>query len=297
MKKIFSSQQLQDDFYDNGFVEIGPLDTTDIDKLVSGYNDLRPDDKFDPEVNNVNPYNTSTYHCTFLDTNINYKKQVQALIRKNITHYVEKYLIDYKILQASFYVKPPHKGEFQIHQNWPCLMDDRQTSLTLWIPLISTNEQNATVCFVKGSHKIFNNIESTNVLPFFHNYKKELIDQYLKPHNVQLGKGILFCDSIIHWSPANLSDQSRPAVQITLIPAQEDPIYYYIDKNNISSDVEMYKIDSDFFVVNTLDTAINRPTQYEYLGKIKNPNEEVPFESFKDRLQNHISHRNNFYGL
>ena len=297
MKKIFSSQQLQDDFYDNGFVEIGPLDTTDIDKLVSGYNDLRPDDKFDPEVNNVNPYNTSTYHCTFLDTNINYKKQVQALIRKNITHYVEKYLIDYKILQASFYVKPPHKGEFQIHQNWPCLMDDRQTSLTLWIPLISTNEQNATVCFVKGSHKIFNNIESPNVPPFFENYKKQLIKKYLKPYPVKAGKALLFCDSIIHYSGINLSHTPRVAIQVTLIPVNSETVLYYIDKNDPSSKVEIFKVDPNFFIVNSIDSAINRPDQCELIDKIKNPNEEVPLETFKYRLKNHNNIRRKFYSL
>jgi len=297
MNKIFQNQKLQDQFFKNGFVEIGPLHKTDFNKFVNGFNKLRPDDKFDPEVNNVNPYNNSTYHCTFLDTNINYKKQVQALIKNCFHHYIEKYLIEYRILQASFYVKPPYKGTISIHQNWPLLMDGRQTSFTLWIPLISTDEKNGTICFVQGSHKIFNNIESPNVPPFFENYKKQLIKKYLKPYPVKAGNGLLFCDSILHYSKDNLSNKPRPAVQITLIPAQSDPVLFYINKVDPLSDVEIFKIDSDFFVINTLDAAINQPTQYEYLGKIKNPNEEVTFETFKYRLQNHNSIRRKFYGL
>ena len=62
--------------------------------------------------------------------------------------------------------------------------------------------------------------------------------------------------------------------------------------------LDQLKIDSDFFVFNTLDVAINRPTKYEYIGKIKNPNnQDISFDVFKDRLKNNENIRNEFYGI
>ena len=45
MNKIFHNQKLQDQFFKNGFVEIGPLHKADLNRLVNGFNKATQEEK------------------------------------------------------------------------------------------------------------------------------------------------------------------------------------------------------------------------------------------------------------
>jgi hypothetical protein len=134
-RPIFFDPDLEASFMARGCAQTPLMSAPQMDDLVSAYAAMRPADGFDPRTNQANPFNASSYHCTFLDTNIGYKRQVQALIERVCLPAISRLVDDYKVLTANIYVKPPGAGLFQIHQNWPTCRNFDETSITVWIPL------------------------------------------------------------------------------------------------------------------------------------------------------------------
>lgn len=75
---------------------------------------MRPDDNFAPDARN---------HCSFLDTNLEYKRQTHGVIQQAFGGHIQDVLHEFRLLNGNFYVKPPGTGEFQVHQNWPAVTD------------------------------------------------------------------------------------------------------------------------------------------------------------------------------
>jgi len=274
--QIFKDLEHQE-FYDkNGYIVVDMLSEAEMTKIKEDFSKLKPSDNF---VSSANSINKNNYHCTFLDTDKDYKKEVARVIAENFDKKLEKYLVDYKILTANFYVKQPNKGNFEIHQNWPTLEKLDETSLTIWAPLHDTFKKNGTIHVVPGSHKLFDYIETVHTPGFFKNYEKELIENDLIPLELKEGQAVIFCDTLIHWSPINNDVKPRIAIQIETIPKQEQGIMYYYDKD--LEKFAMYAVDKNFFIENTVEIFFSKPTNLKLIGYKENPNKNVDYAEFK----------------
>jgi ectoine hydroxylase-related dioxygenase (phytanoyl-CoA dioxygenase family) len=280
-RKIFKSEHQQDEFDKYGYVVVPFLMEEELRDLKSEFQKLEPSDNFFPK---PGPINQSEYHCTFLDDNLEYKKQANDLIRKIFGPGIEKYLADYKILTGNFYVKQPNMGIFEIHQNWPTTQDLDVTTLTIWSPLHDTNVENGTLHLVPGSHKLFPYIENLYYPAFFKEFEEELIREHLIPIELKEGEAIIFCDTLIHWSPKNKSESPRIAVQIETIPKEESPVFYYYDSNN-PDQFEMYHTPPEFFETNTIQAFMKKPKGLEFVGRKENPNREISYMEFLELIK------------
>src|SRR5579871_1897399 len=138
MRRVFNDNALQQHFITAGYNQVPMLSEAEVATILAEMDKMRPNDRFAPE-------GQITYHCSFLDTNKSYKHQVHNLIQEVFAPYAAKYLANYRIVNANFYVKPPHQGDFKLHQNWPILADLNDTSVTIWCPLQDTYRENGTL--------------------------------------------------------------------------------------------------------------------------------------------------------
>jgi hypothetical protein len=283
MRKVFLIEEDNQIFLEKGFVKKQLLSGPELEYLSKALPELTPNDKFDPTVNPTNDFNLSSYHCTFLDDNITYKRAVDDLIRNVFSGLIHQHLDNYSILTSNFYVKPPGKGLFQIHQNWPTLQNLDLTTVTIWVPLHDTDASNGTLHVVEGSHKMVGDIAAVGAVPYFSNIEDLLIAEYLKPIPLKAGECLIFCDSLIHWSPQNNSDQPRIAIQIEAIPTEEQAVLYYFNPERPEV-FEVFEVNSSFFIENSIEAVINRPTGLKSLGTIKNNNRILDHAEFKEKL-------------
>ncbi len=281
MRRIFHSEEHEQTFSEQGFIKVPWLSKKEVAELLEKTQALNPADNFNPD--NSTGSNQSTYHCTFLDNNTIYKRAANELIKKVFEPYIDKLVKDYAILTSNFYVKPPNKGTFEIHQNWPTTANLKETTLTFWIPLVDTYAENGALQVVPGSHKIVPDIASTSVPPFFKSFEEALINKYLQPIPMKAGECIAFCDSLIHWSALNTSDSHRYAIQIATIPKESTPALHYFDPQN---GFELVEVDYNFFIENSIEAIIQRPLQLKSLGFIPNNNKAITEEEFAKKLRN-----------
>lgn len=293
MDQILRNSALDRKLIERGYVQTPLLSPTEVSHLLEGIARLRPADGFDPS--GKDGIRSSTYHCTFIDTNVDYKRAATQLITDTFARHVEELLQNYRILNCSFYVKPPGKGEFEIHQNWPATDRMSETTLTIWCPLVDVDLENGTLQVVEGSHKIVPDIACATAPPFFSGFTDALLEKYLKPIPLKAGEALIFDDSLIHYSTANNSTTARFAIQILVIPKQSQPCLYYLNPQRPELGFEKIAVDSQFFIEHTLKDVLTRPPHCASLGFIENPNSALTEEEFAAKLKQGAEIRHKVY--
>jgi hypothetical protein len=280
MRKIFLDGDLQGRFLDLGYVQVPMLSADEVAYIMSKLATLKPADNFAPLGESTFG---RTYHCSFLDKSIEYKRQTHELIDGIFAPHIAQYMNGYEVLNCNFYVKPPGTGEFVIHQNWPAIADLNDTTVTVWCPLVDVVAENGTLQFVEGSHKILPHVEGPTCPGYFDKFRPELIRKYLKPNPMDAGEALIFDDGLIHWSANNNSDKARVAIQILCVPKDAQPVYFFHDKEHPER-FELIAVDSDFYVNTSVAELVTRQPQWKSLGFVENKNRYVSEEEFVELL-------------
>jgi len=294
MRQIFKNQQHQEDFIEKGYIKVPLLTPDEAAGLLEKLELLHPADRFTPD--GTNEWNPATYHCTFLDENKEYKLEANELLSEVFQPLVDKYLEGYRIITSNFYIKPPGRGAIPIHQNWHMTPDIRDSTFTMWCPLVDVSPQNGTVKLVEGSHKIIPNIPTAKQAPFYDNFKDVLHENHLRPMSMKVGEGLIFDDHLIHGSDDNLSDYARIAIQIELIPEEVTAVHYHLDDEDPAR-FELIATDDDFYIQNSIMSVVMQPTHGAHFGYAPNPNRPLSVEEFEERLRRGSQIRRRLYGL
>lgn len=293
MRRIFRDDELQNAYNPSGYATIDLLSPVEVQEILAALVKLRPDDNFSPRHHRGTGY---TYHCSFIDKNREYRRQVHSLIMKYFGPRIEQCLEGFRILNGNFYVKPPHSGEFVVHQNWPAISDIEDTTVTVWCPLVDVVEQNGAIQVVAGSHKLLPHVETLTTPAYFKNFLPAVIQNYLKPVPMEAGKGIVFDDGLIHWSANNDSDFPRIAIQILCIPNDSQPAYWFFDEAHPER-FELIDADTEFFLTHDIQDLRTRQPGWKSLGFAPNRNRLLTEHEFVsllkdgDRIRRELSAR------
>ncbi|MBW4473282.1 MAG: glycosyltransferase [Stenomitos rutilans HA7619-LM2] len=279
MRNVFQSAALQQEFERNGYVIMPLLSAEEISLVLSELQLMTPDDNFNPDRLLDQP----SYHLTDIDTNIEYKQTAKNFIAGVLAPYIERVFDDYKILGANFIVKPPGKGRFLVHHDWTFVADPKKhTSLTIWCPLIDTDESNGTLQVVESSHNIVSDIATSTVDFYCKNIESTIIEKYSKPLDLKAGNCVIFDQSLLHHSDINRTAQPRFVMQAIVVPTEINPVFYYFDRNSPEQGFEVFQIDPSFFIYADFS---QRPANAKSLGFIENRNKYLTEKEFVEKMQ------------
>lgn len=287
--KLFNDSRLNQEFLANGMVLLNLLSVDDANTLLNSLLKLNPEDGFEPSSSNG-----STYHCTFLDQNETYKRAAFNLFLKVFEPYVTNIFNEYTIWNANLYVKPSLTGRFEIHQNWSHIQNEKDTTFTIWCPLVDADEHNGTIQIVRGSHKIVPYYSAKGLPDYFKSIEAVLLEKYLEPICRTAGQAVIFEDGMIHFSEENKSNKPRYAVQVLVGPKNVNPVYYYF--NNEKPDVlEVFEVNREFFLTRNRLSIQKRPEGYKSLGYVKNQTKQLSQSEFENTMANGKERRKHIY--
>jgi thioesterase domain-containing protein/ectoine hydroxylase-related dioxygenase (phytanoyl-CoA dioxygenase family)/glycosyltransferase involved in cell wall biosynthesis len=279
MRNVFSTAKLQQEFEQKGYVIMPLLSAEEVSFVLSELQSMTPDDNFNPDRLPDQP----SYHLTDTDTNIEYRKTAKNFIANILAPYIERVFDNYKILGSNFIIKPPGKGRFLVHHDWTFVADPANyTTLTIWCPLVDTDESNGTLQVVESSHNIVSDIATSTVDFYCKNIESEIIEKYSKPLNLKAGDCVIFDQSLLHHSAINKTAQSRYVMQAIVVPTEIDPVFYYFDRNSPEKGFEIFQIDPSFFIYEDFS---KRPTNAKSLGFVENRNRYLTEKEFVEKMQ------------
>lgn len=251
MRNIFKNADLEAQFNRNGYVIVPFLPKNLVEELKKAYFDTlaqrggsmlseETDFDFKEEI---------TYDFTFIDRNPDYKRLVFNMITTRFEPFANAILDNYKPIIANFIRKEENAGEVPLHQNWAFIDETKGTSVSIWCPLVDSNETNGTLQIVPGSHKRFGQIRGPLIPWELEPIKHEIIARYLTPMNVTAGQAVILDDSVVHYSNINHTNGLRLAIQLIMIPAELPCIHYHMDiGSQKQNNVEVLEVSPEFYM-------------------------------------------------
>lgn len=248
--KVFKDPLLEKTFQQKGYVSVPFLSTAEVDELTRLFFETIEESggPKTPESTDFNSKADITYDFTFIDKNVDYKRKVYDIITQRFQKKADHYLNGYKPIIANYIRKKEGGGEVPMHQNWAFVDEEKYTSVSIWVPLVDSNEENGTLQMVDGSHKRFGKLRGPMIPWELRNLKDQIIGKHLTPMNIKAGEGVILDDSIVHYSNINKTPGLRLAIQLIMIPESAQPIHYHLDRTEDANKVHMLETDVEFYM-------------------------------------------------
>jgi len=247
---VFKDALLEQEFNSKGYVKVPFLSADEIGHLKKMFFDTiaesgGPRTSADVDFDSKSEI---TYDFTFIDRNTDYKKKVFDIITAIFQKKADAYLNNYTPIIANYIRKKEGGGEVPMHQNWAFVDEEKFTSVSIWVPLVDSNEENGTLQMVDGSHKRFGKLRGPMIPWELEGIKEQIVKQHLTPMNVKAGEGVILDDSIVHYSNINKTPGLRLAIQLIMIPAGSSSIHYHLDRDTDKTKVRVLETDVDFYM-------------------------------------------------
>jgi phytanoyl-CoA dioxygenase PhyH len=254
MSRIFHETGLQANFRESGYVQVPLPSTEEMAHLLLHLPTLRPDAYYTPIGRSGFEHK---YLCSFLDASTECIRRAFDLVGSLLSTQVDRALNGYRVLSCDFYVMPPGRGEFVIHQNWPTIADLNNNTVTIWCPVSDVLASNGALQFVVGGHKILEHVQGPISPAYFATFCRELIQEYLTPNQMNAGEAMIFEDGLNHWSTNNDSDKAWVAIEIARIPAEAQPVFCFFNPQQADR-FALVEADQDFYQASNI-SAFDEP--------------------------------------
>lgn len=292
MKGMFHDPKLQEQFDKDGYVIIDLLSSLQVEDLKKQYFELESSrggmrKEYDVQFEEQKEI---TYEFTFIDSSTNYKQLVFDKVTSVFTPLINEYLIDYHPIIANYIHKSSHKGEVPMHQNWAFVDETKKTSISVWCPLVDSNEKNGTLQVVPGSHKRFAPVRGPMIPWELEHLKEEIIQNDMFPFNIKAGQAAIIDDSIIHYSAPNETEGLRLAIQLIMTPPNTPSIHYHMTKENDQEVIKIYEVDREFYMafhpwLNPKDQKLIKTIPYKKVN--------IDYSTFKKMMKKKAIHNRN----
>ncbi len=232
MLRVFRDEKLQEQFEREGFVVVDFYGKNQIDELEKLYHALHPVDE------------KGFYPSTF-SKDKNYRKKADEEIRRIGNRWISSNLVDYKVMCGSFIVKYPGLDSvMSVHQDMTLVDETKYTGINIWCPLVDLNDSNGVLKVIPRSHRITPTYRGSTIPGLYDDVQQEILD-YGQPVYLKAGQAIIFDQSIIHFSPPNLSEGIRITTNIYFTHKDSEFRICYWNKD-FGNKVEVFEEDDTF---------------------------------------------------
>jgi ectoine hydroxylase-related dioxygenase (phytanoyl-CoA dioxygenase family) len=233
MRKVFKDEAQQAHFAEYGYVVVPYYNAAEIAELKQLYQNLHPVDE------------QGFFPSTF-SKDKHYRQTADSEIRRVGGRSIEKYLTDHQVVCGSFIVKSPGpESVMQVHQDMTLVDESEFTGINIWCPLVDLTETNGVLYVLKGSHRLVPTYRGSTIPGIYDDVQEEIID-FMEPLFLKAGEAVIFDQSIIHYSPPNLSEEIRIVTNTYFTHREARFQTAYCDPENRPGQVELFAQDDNF---------------------------------------------------
>ncbi len=233
MLKVFRDQALQDAFEKDGFVVVPFYTDGEIKELTDLYYSLHPKDE------------KGFFPSTF-SKDLNYRTVADSEIRRIDERAINHYLENIKVICGSFIVKSPGpESAMCVHQDMTLVDESKYTGINIWVPLCDLTPTNGAIQALRGSHRLYPTYRHSSIPNFYESIDNE-IKPYLETLYLKAGQALIFDQSIIHYSEANMSDKVRIVCNTFFTNQDAKFNISYWNKDFAPNKVELFEQDDTF---------------------------------------------------
>ena len=149
------------------------------------------------------------------------------------------------------------------------------------VPAARLHRRECDLARGSGSHKLTSNVATPSEPPFFSSFEDELVEKYLVPIEVSWSRDHLD-DSLVHWSPRTEAMCRRRTDRNGA--GRIRTVLYHLDQRDAVERWELFEVDFDFFVDESIAQVVGRPSGLWSLGHRPYRNWQLTEAEFADLL-------------
>jgi ectoine hydroxylase-related dioxygenase (phytanoyl-CoA dioxygenase family) len=243
-RTVFRDDAVQEAFECDGFVKLPVLGREDIERLTELF------------VRTTGGTVANTEYGMYIgleDEDLTRKKAVIRQIAGLVLPGLEAHFTGCKPHLGSFLVKAPGADSYTYpHQDWTFVDVPRFASITIWIALVDTSEENGALGFITGSHTFFEQSIGSPSPEFQTSTQghEALLYEYLQWVPLKAGEAVAFDNRTIHGATPNRTAAPRTAVAIGMTPREAQLYHYFLVPGSLKDGrrtVAKLKVDEAFF--------------------------------------------------
>lgn len=169
------------------------------------------------------------FHTTHFFTNREMKRTVHKGVCAILSPLLAPVLSDFIPVFGNFMVKEAVGDSLvPMHADWTYVDEQKHISVSVWIPLVDTDEKNGCLAIIPGSHRLSHHIRGPRIPQWDVPCNFDLIDALGRPLPMRAGEAVIYDHRLLHYSDTNMSGEVRPAVNLSLVPKGVPILHYTI---------------------------------------------------------------------
>lgn len=255
--KVFQSQEHHATFQREGYIVVDLLTAEELDRIKKIYKGYHPD----PEPG---------FFTTTFNQDVGHRTAVHNDILSVVSRPVQELFEDYKVNFCSFITKAPGpKSELILHQDMSLVDESRYNGINIWCPLVDLTEENGAIQLLPRSHRLYPTYRGSSLSDIYDGVENE-VKSLMQSLYLKAGQAVIFDQSIMHYSPPNLSDSVRPVINTFVTHKEAEIIISWTHPEQMPGEVERFRQGPDFMMnfKNFGHDIFKRPDIGESLGRV-----------------------------
>jgi hypothetical protein len=271
MKKMFTSDELQMQFEEKGYVIVPFFTSEEIKQMLDYYESV----KNKHEV-------TSPVHSTSDTNNPDLIKEVDEKLKSFSSKKCEEIFFECKTFLSNILIKENGEdSEINAHQDWTYVDESRYASVSVWCPLTDINETTGRISVLPGSHRFIETLRASPDSPSAFSHVEHLLEQFMQPLNLKAGEALIYNHALIHSSKPNLSGKQRPAIVLAVVPQEAELFMHYYHPAAAKRKLEKFLVNTEFFY---RYAKHSRPSGVNSLGFIDYTFQQIAVADFYKKM-------------
>jgi hypothetical protein len=235
ISRVFADNSRSEQFEKYGYVVVDLLTQHAVDALKDFYKA------------NQQPAQ-SAFHTTHFSTDKDFKKKVHDAIASTLQPALKNVLTAYAPAFGNFMVKEAGgNNPMPMHADWTYVDERANTSISVWVPLTDTTIENGCLGVIPFSQHLSHHIRGPRILQWEYPCNELLIEKMGKLLPIKAGQAVIYNHRLLHFSPPNNSDETRLAVNLSLVPEGARVIHYTVPEGQ--EKIHKFEVDGfDFFI-------------------------------------------------
>ena len=231
MARIFTDNKLQQQFDRDGYVVVPFLNEEQVKGLSALFYDMHK------EV-------PGNFYSSTFNASPEFKQRINEQAEKAFGPQADAIFTGIKKLGSSYLCKAPGQySKMPVHQDWTVVDESKFESVTIWVPLVDTNEKNGAIRVLPGSHKFTNTLRTPNLVSEYANLSDEIWNE-MEPLPMKAGEAFIFNHALLHASSPNTTNKERLAITYGIVSSEAQLMLYHL---NEKKSLEKYLMPDDMF--------------------------------------------------
>lgn len=180
---------------------------------------------------------------------MDYKMKVSSEIKRVYHRAFETIFQNYTPFGGAYLVKMPSPdSDLFIHQDWTVVDESKELALNIWTPLCDITLDNGPLMVLPGSQYDAFPVLRAPTMRYFFDHDYEIAMRQMIPMTVKAGTAVILNQSIVHYSPPNVSGKIRKAITAGVKTKDAQMVFHFKDPARTDNQIEKFEMDDDFFI-------------------------------------------------